>query len=114
MIKTLAKSIREYKKASILTPMFVSFEVIIECLIPWIASIFIAEIESDTSRIKVVIGLGALLVFLAVLADTENEERRRDMHKILLVCMAVAFVYQLLLYLRKADAGNYIQYLFWY
>ena len=70
MIKTLAKSIREYKKASILTPMFVSFEVIIECLIPWIASIFIAEIESDTSRIKVVIGLGALLVFLACVSLT--------------------------------------------
>ena len=65
MIKTLAKSIREYKKASILTPLFVSFEVIIECLIPWIASIFIAEIESEDIRLKVVIGLGALLVLLA-------------------------------------------------
>ena len=65
MIKTLAKSIREYKKASILTPLFVSCEVIIECLIPWIASIFIAEIESDTIRLKVVVGLGVLLVILA-------------------------------------------------
>jgi len=65
MIKTLAKSIREYKKASILTPLFVSFEVIIECLIPWIASIFIEEIEADTVRIKVVVGLGLLLVALA-------------------------------------------------
>ncbi len=65
MIKTLAKSIREYKKASILTPLFVSFEVIIECLIPWIASIFIDEIEAETVRLKVVIGLGVLLVALA-------------------------------------------------
>ncbi len=65
MIKTLAKSIREYKKASILTPLFVSFEVIIECLIPWIASIFIAEIEADDIRLNVVIWLGVLLVALA-------------------------------------------------
>ncbi len=65
MIKTLAKSIREYKKASILTPLFVSFEVIIECLIPWIASIFIAEIEAESVRMKVVIALGVLLVALA-------------------------------------------------
>ena len=70
MIKTLAKSIREYKKASILTPLFVSFEVIIECLIPWIASIFIAEIEADTIRMKAVVGLGALLVLLACISLT--------------------------------------------
>ena len=70
MIKTLAKSIREYKKASILTPLFVSFEVIIECLIPWIASIFIAEIESDTARLKVIVGLGVLLIALACISLT--------------------------------------------
>ena len=34
MIKTLAKSIREYKTPSILSPIFVSFEVILECLMP--------------------------------------------------------------------------------
>ncbi|MBQ8849135.1 MAG: ABC transporter ATP-binding protein [Clostridia bacterium] len=70
MIKTLAKSIREYKKASILTPLFVSFEVIIECLIPWIASIFITEIESASIRLNVVIGLGVLLVILACVSLT--------------------------------------------
>ena len=34
MIKTLAKSIREYKKVSIMTPILVSIEVVMECLIP--------------------------------------------------------------------------------
>ncbi|MCI6464787.1 MAG: ABC transporter ATP-binding protein/permease [Faecalicatena sp.] len=34
MVKTLAKSIREYKKDSILTPILVSLEVIMEVLIP--------------------------------------------------------------------------------
>ena len=70
MIKTLAKSIREYKKASILTPLFVSFEVIIECLIPWIASIFIEEIESASGDLRVIVGLGALLILLACISLT--------------------------------------------
>lgn len=36
MIKTLAKSIREYKKASILAPLFVAMEVVLEILIPYL------------------------------------------------------------------------------
>ena len=36
MLKRLAKSIREYKAASILSPLFVVCEVILECLIPLI------------------------------------------------------------------------------
>ena len=38
MIKKLLKSVREYKKASILTPIIVSVEVIFECLIPFITA----------------------------------------------------------------------------
>ena len=34
MIKTLLKSVREYKTASIQTPIFVAVEVILECFIP--------------------------------------------------------------------------------
>jgi len=36
MIKTLLKSVRQYKKASILAPIFVTLEVILEILIPYI------------------------------------------------------------------------------
>lgn len=36
MLKRLAKSIREYKTASILSPLFVILEVVLECLIPFI------------------------------------------------------------------------------
>ena len=36
MIKTLARSIREYKKASILAPFFVAIEVVLEILIPYL------------------------------------------------------------------------------
>lgn len=44
-IKLLSKSIREYKKPSILTPLFVMIEVIFECLIPWILSLLLGVIE---------------------------------------------------------------------
>lgn len=36
MVKTLAKSIREYKTATVLSPIIVTFEVILECLIPFV------------------------------------------------------------------------------
>lgn len=36
LLKRLAKSIREYKTASILSPLFVILEVVLECLIPFI------------------------------------------------------------------------------
>ena len=35
MIKVLARSIGEYKKASIMTPLLVMVEVILECAIPF-------------------------------------------------------------------------------
>lgn len=41
MVKKLARSIREYKKASILTPVFVIFEVLLEIVIPMIMAVMI-------------------------------------------------------------------------
>ena len=41
MIKKLTRSIREYKKASILTPVFVVFEVLLEIVIPMIMAVMI-------------------------------------------------------------------------
>ncbi len=38
MIKELMKSIREYKRDSILTPILVSLEVVMECIIPFVVS----------------------------------------------------------------------------
>lgn len=45
ILKTLGGSIREYKKASILTPIFVMGEVILECLIPWVMTLLLGAIE---------------------------------------------------------------------
>jgi len=38
MVKDLARSIREYKKVSIITPILISLEVVIECIIPFITA----------------------------------------------------------------------------
>lgn len=48
MIKTLAKSIREYKLPSILSPIFVACEVLLEVLIPSICSDLITFLQGDT------------------------------------------------------------------
>ncbi len=45
MIKTIFKSVREYKKESILSIIFVCFEVIMECIIPLIMKMLIDEME---------------------------------------------------------------------
>lgn len=44
-VKLLSKSIREYKKPSILTPLFVMIEVVFECLIPWVLSLLLGVID---------------------------------------------------------------------
>ena len=109
LIPRFKKTLSRYK---LLIPavMLIAFGVITSLLDAQLAGI----LQRYFSDFSLMFYLGALIVFLAVLADTENEEKRKDMHKILLVCMAVAFIYQLLLYLRNAYLGDYIKYLFWY
>ena len=45
IIKTLAGSVREYKKPSLLAPAFIMGEVILECLIPWIMTLLLGALE---------------------------------------------------------------------
>lgn len=49
MLKRLSKSIREYKLASIMSPLFVILEVILECLIPMVIVWLGKAIENDIS-----------------------------------------------------------------
>lgn len=69
MIKTLAKSIREYKKPTILTPIIVSFEVIMECAIPFIVSKLFEELNKK-SDLKIIALYGIILVVMALLSLT--------------------------------------------
>ncbi len=68
MFKTLAKSIREFKKPSILTPVLIIGEVIIECLLPYIIANLINEIKAgcDFSTILVNGGIMALFAVLSL------------------------------------------------
>lgn len=45
MIKILIKSIREYKWPTLLSPLFVSFEVILECLLPFVIAELVGSIK---------------------------------------------------------------------
>ncbi len=51
-VKTLSGSIREYKKPSLLAPIFVAMEVILECLIPWIMTLLLGAIKYISDPIK--------------------------------------------------------------
>ena len=64
MIKTLLKSVREYKRSSILAPIFVAGEVIVECIIPFITADMITAIE-DGCDMPLLYAYGLKLVLLA-------------------------------------------------
>ena len=69
MIKTLLKSVREFKVVSIVTPLLVFFEVILECIIPFVIAEMVKMIESqDTVNIGTVLKYGGIVVILAILS----------------------------------------------
>lgn len=67
MIKELAKSIREYKKAAAATPILVSLEVVMECIIPFLIAILVNEIK-DGCEFGVIMKYGMILLVMAVLS----------------------------------------------
>ena len=69
-LKTIAKSIREYKKPSILAPIFVMIEVIFECLIPLVMTILLDKIEhvEQEALLSEIIKYGLILLGLALLS----------------------------------------------
>ena len=69
MIKTLMKSIREYKKASILAPTIIAGEVAIECVIPFVTAKLVRQIQENCG-LDVIIKYGLILIALAALSLT--------------------------------------------
>lgn len=67
MIKTLARSIREYKKASILTPILVTGEVILECIIPFTIANLVNQMQAGCGM-DVIVKYGVQLVLMAILS----------------------------------------------
>ncbi len=64
MYKELMKSIREYKKPSILSPIFVTIEVLMECIIPFYVAELVNQIK-DGCSIDVIVKYGCILVVMA-------------------------------------------------
>lgn len=67
IVKTLSKSIRENKRNSIIAPVFVGGEVIIECIIPFITSHLINDMQAGT-EMRVIAVYGAVLALLALMS----------------------------------------------
>jgi len=80
LIKTLAKSIREYTTASLLSPLFVTIEVILECLMPFVISDLLEYMDSG----KITIDLMKMMI-----AEGEVTMQGIWVFAIVLVVMAI-------------------------
>ena len=67
MYKQLARSIREYKGVSIKAPIFVSLEVLMECIIPFVIAQLVNQIKAGCS-FGTVLQYGAVLLAMAALS----------------------------------------------
>ena len=47
-VKTVTKSIREYKKPSFLAPFFIALEVVLECMIPYVMTLLLGAMDIIT------------------------------------------------------------------
>ena len=66
MLKILAGKIGEYKKDTILTPLFMVGEVALECIIPTVMAMLIDEMTGET--LAPVFKYGAILLVLALMS----------------------------------------------
>ncbi|MBQ8894999.1 MAG: ABC transporter ATP-binding protein [Clostridia bacterium] len=69
MLKRLAGCIREYKTASILSPVIVMLEVVIECIIPFLTAELVNEIKAGC-ELNELLKFGAILLVLAACSLT--------------------------------------------
>ena len=67
IIKTLSHSIREYKKTSIMTPLLVTVEVIMECAIPFVIAQLVNQMQAGCSM-NVIVQYGVALLVMAVVS----------------------------------------------
>ena len=72
MIKTLIKSVREYKKPSLITPLFMALEAFCECLIPFFMAQLITAINVDgitpNAAMGEILKYGGILLGVAVVS----------------------------------------------
>ena len=64
MVKEIAGSLREYKRPSIATPILVTFEELLEVLIPFVIAILVNRIQ-EGAGLDVILKYGAVLIAMA-------------------------------------------------
>lgn len=64
IIRVLKKSIREYKRDSILTPIFVAFEALVECIIPMMVANLVNKMQNGCD-LSVIVKYGVILIIMA-------------------------------------------------
>ncbi len=64
IIRVLKKSIREYKRDSILTPIFVAFEALVECIIPMMVANLVNKMQNGCD-LSVIVKYGVILIVMA-------------------------------------------------
>lgn len=64
IIRVLKKSIREYKKDSILTPVLVAFEALVECIIPLMVANLVNRMQNGCD-LSVIMRYGVILIIMA-------------------------------------------------
>ena len=69
MFKKLAKYVKEYKKATILTPVFVVLEVVMEVIIPLLMARII-DVGIQNGDVHYILEMGVLLIIAAILSLT--------------------------------------------
>ena len=67
MIKTLARSIREFKKLAIITPLLVVVEVVLECIIPFVIANLVNEMQAGCDM-ETIVHYGVQLLIMAALS----------------------------------------------
>lgn len=96
-IKLVLKSVREYKKYAILTPLFMVLEVALECLLPFVMSQFVNKIETTNVTnfselvpyiiVLVIMAMGSLLCGVmagqtaAIASNGLAKNLRNDLYK---------------------------------
>lgn len=64
IIRVLKKSIREYKRDSILTPVLVAFEALVECIIPLLVANLVNRMQNGCD-LSVIMRYGVILIIMA-------------------------------------------------
>lgn len=67
MLKRLAKCVREFKKPTVLTLIFIIGEAVIECIIPFVTTRMVNRIQAGAG-ISEILKIGGVLILLAVLS----------------------------------------------